>query len=270
MNQELRPYLMILISCLLLAVGCGASRNPRMRQVGSGFRGFNELSNKAIEQLKNRMKLITIIDLERPKLGEEIEYLVEYNLVRNLTFFTPNGKCSYQYSKVKLKESIIEENSILKIHSSSLSVSPEYIGLPIQDLKAKCDQEVVNFSIASAVREIDLGRSLNRFKNLISGQVFAVVDKCETRSELKDGKCINLEMNVSREIETIFQDFTVYKVRSKIRYPKINKEYFSIFQLTRPYFKFYGLIYLGGGMPLGGIDPQNEIKSLEVLRWVQP
>jgi hypothetical protein len=264
MNQVFRSFILILI-----VAGCGASQNPRLRQQGPGFKGFNQLSSKVYQELRNRVEFTTILDIEKPRDGEEIEYLVQYNLDRNVSFALPEGKCSFLYTKVKLTESVFEQDSHMKIQSRSLPVEATYTGLPIQDLKTKCEEAIKTESVSESIRIISLSTSLGQFKNLINGQIFSLVDRCESRQTLKEGKCVSLEMSINSSVESLIQDFKVYKIQSKIRFKKTTQEFNTIIQLTRPYFKFYGIIALTGGMPLGGIEPQKEIKSLELLRWVK-
>ncbi|MBT7609977.1 MAG: hypothetical protein HN576_09485 [Bacteriovoracaceae bacterium] len=269
MNQLLTSNILKALICISLIAACSASKNPRLRQKGSGFRGLNGVSSKTYQELKNRVEYISVLDLEAPQNGEEIEYLVEYNLERNLSFILPEGKCSFVYKKVILKESVFEQDSHLKIQTSSSPQNPTFIGLPIQDLKLKCVEAVKTESISQSIRIINLGASLGQFKNLINGQIFSLVDRCESRQTLKEGKCINLDMHITSTVESIIQDFKVYKIKSKVRFADKTKEFNIMIQLTRPYFKFYGIISLDGGMPLGGIEAQKEIKSLELLRWVK-
>ena len=274
MKQILRAHKLLLFISVFTAmstlVGCGATRNPRQRKQGTGFRGFNAQSNQTFERLKNDVKLLSIEDLNGPVEGEEIEYKVEFIQKRKLQFKVDAYKCVFNYQKVNLKETVVEHEGVLKIESRTLALDAIYDGLPIAAQKVKCEENIANYVINPALRIIKLGKNVSDFKHLIDGQVFSVVDKCKSRGQLKDGQCIQLDMELSREIESIFKDIVVYKIRAKVRFANQNKEFYTILNLTRPYFAYFGIIYQQGGMPLAGISPEKEIKSLELLRWVLP
>jgi hypothetical protein len=266
-----RPRIFIsILTVIFILSGCGASKNPRLRKLGSGFRGFNGQSNQTFQLLKSDVKFLSVSDINQPVQGEEIEYKVEFTQKRRLQFREEAFKCIFDYNKANLKETIIKHDNILKIESRILALEAKYVGLPILAQQQKCQASVNTYRINPSLRIIKLGKNLSDFKHLIDGQIFSVVEKCKSRGQLKDGKCIQLDMELSREIESIFEDIVVYKIRSKVRFANQTKEFYTIINLTRPYFAYFGIISQQGGMPLAGISAEKEIKSLELLRWVKP
>ncbi len=260
-----------MVFLLLFSLGC-LRDNPRTkgRPVDDASGGVRHATGSAYERLKNEVENFTVSDLDKAELGEEIEYLLGYVQKKSHSFPVSLGKCRFEYQKVKLTERIIEENSKLKIQSESKAFEFEYTGLPMRSLKELCEEKAAENLTFLETREIDLPKSFEDYKKYIHDHIFSVVEKCEAKESLRDGKCLELELEVKRELETLFQDIIVYKIKSTISFPDGAQSYSMILNLTRPYFSYFGLISQAqrGAFP-SSFPKKTEINSLELLRWVK-
>lgn len=279
MKQGLTSLLLLVMAISVLE-SCGFDDNPRSSrsrsQIRNQFRRNSTLTGGGFESLKREIRELSLSSIERPTLGEEIEYRIRFEQPRRQEFTLPEGSCAFEYDQARITEKVVtspEMVNIQHIQSSTVPESPTYVGLPIEELKKKCLDAVSSTFRIQSLRVVDLNKVVENYQKFLNGQILNLVNKCELRGDLSAlGRCNKLQMNVKLEQEVLFENMNVYKVEASIELLKRDQPNtrFSVYlNLKRPYFAYFGIIHLNGLPPEKAQDSSQEIKSLELLRWTK-
>jgi len=253
---------------LVLLVACNVE-NPRAGKKGAP-RGVQGLGGSDWERMVFEVDNLKFSDLRPPKDQEQIEYRVTYAKQRSASFnLDSDGTlCKFTYNKALIKEVVSKVGNDFEISKITTPTEVTYSGIPIADVKTRCeaakDQKLAGSPVT---RKVDLAKSWADYKSFIQSEVRNLVSACQARAVIMGGKCIELEADVQREQEVLFEPIVVYKFGAKVETSRADYTVERIFSLNYSYFSYFGLIHMRGMTPLEGQDMSKAIESLELLTW---
>lgn len=253
---------------IILLVSCSVE-NPRRGGKTKAGRGIFGLNSGTYEKLLVEVNGYSQDDLSRPKDKEEIEYRVEYVKERSAQFTLTSGSiCKYKYKKALIKEVVSKSGDDFNISKTTTPFEAVYSGIPIQDVKESCDAVKDSMLAGSPLsRKLDMEKAWSDYKELIKSEIQTLIKACEERGDILGGRCLSMNVSLTRELEVIFDSIIVYKLTAEIETPSQDYRVERMLSLNHPYFSHFGMIYKKGMAPLKGQNLSKAIDSLEVLSW---
>lgn len=257
---------------VFMIAACSAD-NPRLGAKSGGGRGITGLGDGTYEKLQLELNNLDLDDLKGPENDEEIEYRIEYTSERNAQFTLDaetemQPVCKFRYKKAIIKEVVASEGSEFTITKTLTPFEAEYSGIPIQDVKERCEAaKEAKLAGAPVSRKLELEEVFKRYKEVISSEVIGLVNACQRRADVNGGRCLGLNIDIKRGLEVVFDSIIVYKISASVETPGQTHTFERVFTLNYVYFSFHGMIHKRGLSPVPGQDPSKSIESLEILTW---